>query len=252
MVHLEHPWTGQRRNGSQPGGTEALFAFKGHGLAFTSNYQAATTAVLHSRQGFPFNNVINILSNPFNSNQVWVDTFGNGMWNFDLTQLGIPAVPQDVTVQTMDSGSALVSWMTQAVPASFTIQASTDGVNFTHAISETVPDWQDSSYLFTGLSSNTEYYFRMEAVNSTSDSAWSMSPRRMRRPGLIALRSSTSYATGGNLNGQNGGNPAGWRALVGCDDCFDRQPIYRLPWMPHPPARGTPFNSPRPVPPPGQ
>ena len=100
----------------QPGGTEALFGSKGSaGLEYTPNYKATNGSgtpdpQFYYVQGFPFQMATNVYQNPFDPNQIWVTSFGNGMWEAELSQISTASVPQNVTATAMSSSEAMVTW----------------------------------------------------------------------------------------------------------------------------------------------
>ncbi|HET6251018.1 MAG TPA: fibronectin type III domain-containing protein, partial [Tepidisphaeraceae bacterium] len=74
----------------------------------------------------------------------------------------LPATPTGITASASSDTSITVGWTNaSAVAGGFIVQRSTDGTTFTTIAT---PDAGATSFLDTGLSENTAYYYRIEAV----------------------------------------------------------------------------------------
>ncbi len=191
----------------QPGGKIMLATTK-NGLFYTADYTAATP-VWYPVANFPFNGnpSFEIASNPFNSNIVYVTTFGDGVWTADVSQLGVPGIVSSVTATTKSSSEVLLNWnVTAPTGTSYIIEKSTDQINWSTA--GTVPSYVESSYLVTGLTANTQYYLRVRSVNAAGNSnpSFVVSARTEAAPAVTAIEETTQAA--GPLNGTGSGS--GW------------------------------------------
>jgi hypothetical protein len=195
-----------------------LFASKDDGLYYSPDYTATTDTgtnttpdpQFYQEQNFPFRSPFSIVSNPYNSDQIWITTGGDGVYETDLITLGLAAIVQNVTAQSMGPTEALVSWQDQApLPTNYIIQSSSNGGTSWSTVG-TDPGSQDSSYLVTGLTAGTLYEFQVIANNTQGNSLASVATTQIRtdsNAGLIAYEG-FSYANGAGLSGQTGGT--GW------------------------------------------
>ena len=191
----------------QPGGTIMLATTK-QGLYYTPDYTAATP-VFYQVQNFPFNGSpsFKIISDPFNSNKVYVTTFGDGIWQADLSNLGVAGVVSNVGAKSMSASEAMVSWtITAPTGNGYLIQKSTDQVNWTTA--GTAPNWQETSYLVTGLNAGTKYYFRVLTVDGAGNSLPSLTASTYTDAGTGLLATEEFTQAAGALNGTGSGT--GW------------------------------------------
>ena len=286
----------------KPGTTEMFLAMKSTGLYYCADYTAATP--VFQQTAFPFGTINNLAINPYNPDELWIATFGDGLYrvNIGTTASRPPAVTNltagfangtftlnwsDISGEsgyhlqytdnsrsgannylanwtTVNLAANTTTWSSSSVPSgsyffritgyngsnvdapvsniaaaqnfpaianvaavgtgptqaaltwthnvvgetSFTIQKSTDGVNWTSA--GTAPALATGG-LISGLTANTQYYFRVRAETSNSQGAWSSSAiaRTNSLTGLLAYED-FSYAPGKLPAGANQG--AGWAA----------------------------------------
>jgi len=79
----------------------------------------------------------------------------------------LPLVPQNVYVQA-GNGKILISWSISLGATSYSVQRSTDGINFTTVGSPTATQYLDSS-----ITVGVQYYYQVASVNSTGTSGYS-------------------------------------------------------------------------------
>ena len=80
--------------------------------------------------------------------------------------MSVPSTPQQIILQT-GNGQNLLSWSLVSTATSYSVQRSTDGVNFTALSSPTT-----NSYLDTSVSVGTAYYYQLAATNGSGSSAY--------------------------------------------------------------------------------
>jgi len=116
---------------------------------------------------FPFSTVTRVSFNPYDSSQVWVSTFGDGLW-VGMTVAGQPAAPTDLQASAGD-GDVSLSWNAAAGATAYDIYRSTSsgaegGSPYLSGITGT-------SFTDSGLSDGTTYFYEVTAVNSSGQSA---------------------------------------------------------------------------------
>ena len=123
----------------------------------------------------------------------------------------LPAAPTNANVTATSTDSITISWSSgMGSETYFTVEESTDGVNFTNS-SSSIPV-STFSYQFTGLSLNTQYTFRVASVNAghTVTSSYATAPAVYTlaatpdSPSIITLTTSTLWIT----IEDSSGNPA--------------------------------------------
>lgn len=80
--------------------------------------------------------------------------------------MAIAAVPTNFIVQQAN-GQAFLSWAIAATATGYSVQRSTDGVNFTTLASPTL-----NSYLDTTVTVGTQYFYQVASVNGSGTSAY--------------------------------------------------------------------------------
>ena len=83
--------------------------------------------------------------------------------------VNVPNAPTNVAAATLSSSSLQITWDAATGVTSYAIDRSSDGVNFT-TIATTVSGTA-TSYVDSGLSASTKYYYRVRAVNAAGPSA---------------------------------------------------------------------------------
>ena len=82
----------------------------------------------------------------------------------------IPQAPEGLQVSKVQKYSIKIVWLDTSVnEAGFEVERSTDGMNWT--LVATLPI-DSTSYVDTGLTRNTTYWYRVRAFNSVGNSAW--------------------------------------------------------------------------------
>ena len=140
------------------------------GLWYTPDRTAANP-VFHRVATFDFGGITVLKFNLYNPDDLWVGTFGNGMYHGNVRTGGVPAKPASLVVTDVKSSDKVqLSWTAPYVPFGdgFRIEYSTTSSDFT--LLDTVDSFATTSYMVTGLSANTTYCFRVKAFSSSGDS----------------------------------------------------------------------------------
>lgn len=112
---------------------------------------------------FPFAGPDRVFTNPYDGRDVWVTTFGGGLWRGG-------AGPDTVTATALGTTQIQVQWAdNSANEAGFEIDRATNPA-FTQNLVTTTAAMNATSTTITGLSPITTYYFRVRAVNGRQKS----------------------------------------------------------------------------------
>jgi cellulose 1,4-beta-cellobiosidase len=119
---------------------------------------------------------------------------GESVASYEVGALTISASPENVSV-TAGSGQATISWSASAGASSYTIERATSGVGPFAVVATGVTGL---SYLDTGLSDGTTYYYQVIAVNASGSSTASSVGISITPPaaptGLAATAGNTSIS----------------------------------------------------------
>lgn len=140
---------------------EMYFTTESEGLWKTSNLTAASPA-FSQVTNYPFMHPVRVLFNPFNTSEIWVTSFGNGM------RLGIAGgtgctAPTHLVAGTITSTTAAVSWDAVAGATSYKITKKVTATGATTTYSAAT-----NSYTFTGLTPGTSYKIYVKAKCGSS------------------------------------------------------------------------------------
>ncbi len=134
-----------------------------------------------------------------------VNSVGNGGWSNEdsaTTDNSAPAAVTDLAATTASSSAISLTWTAPvnngAAITSYTLQSKTGSGNFAD-VSTTIGA-SDTAYTHTGLAATTIYTYRIRAVNSVGDGAWSNEPSAATGtapPSAITNLSATKDATNG-------------------------------------------------------
>jgi gliding motility-associated-like protein len=95
----------------------------------------------------------------------------------DVAFVTAPNPPVVGTPNTPTAGGFTATWTAPAsmgaAPYTYTVEVSTDPTFATNVTTQAGISSGSTSYTFTTLSSATQYYYRVEAVNATASSTWS-------------------------------------------------------------------------------
>jgi hypothetical protein len=153
-----------------PATHEAFVATQGSGMYYCSNIDSSSPTFTWL-SGFPHANPSSLTLNPFNPDQLWVTTFGGGMFSADLTGLapGLPAVPTGISATVVNSAQVTVTWADtlEPSPEGYHVSYSTDTINWT--LGATVNSASLASAVVSGLSPSTKYYFRVTAFGPAGE-----------------------------------------------------------------------------------
>lgn len=161
-------------------------AFK-TGASKTTSFDYGTTT--------SYGSTVNSIHNPINSSTTVLDSqsvtglTANTVYHYlasdgtdqgsDVTFVTAPNPPVMGTPNTATTNGFTATWSAPAsmgnAPYTYTIEVSTDPTFATGNIVQTGISSSATSYVFTTLSSSTQYYYRVEAVNATANSVWSAS-----------------------------------------------------------------------------
>jgi hypothetical protein len=150
--------------------THEAFVGTWNGIYYCPNITASSPS-FSWLESFPFYNVTSLTLDPFNQSQLWVTTFGGGMWKADTSVLtsGLPGVPSGLAATVLNSTQVQLSWTDNEapVPNGYHVSYSTDKTNWT--LGAMVNSATDTSAIVSGLSPSTIYYFRVTAFSATGD-----------------------------------------------------------------------------------
>jgi|GEM_PF-4537190 gliding motility-associated-like protein len=154
-----------------------------------------TTSFNYGTSAPAYGTTVNTLLSPINSSTATLDSqfvtglIANTVYHYlatdgtdngsDVTFITAPNPPVVGTPNTPTVSGFTATWSAPAAmgnaPYTYTIQVSTDPTFATGVITQTgiASGTPTSSYVFTTLASATQYYYRVEAVNATANSAWS-------------------------------------------------------------------------------
>jgi hypothetical protein len=115
---------------------------------------------------FPFSSPERVWVNPYDGRDVWVTTFGGGIWEGGVG-------PDGVGGTTLNATQIQVHWSdNSANEAGFEIERATDA-GFTQNVTVTTASANATSATISGLAPRTTYYFRVRAANGEAKSAYS-------------------------------------------------------------------------------
>ena len=195
----------------RPGGKEMILGAEAHGIFYCEDYTAANP-VFYVDKTFPFSRVTNVSSNPWNPDIVWATTFGNGMWWANFKEAGLATPPTNITTRPMSNTEVKLTWTVNApFAATYRIESSADGVSG-WTTRGTCPGTLSPSFLVTGLTGNTKYFFRVVPVNASGDGKTSAVVWARTDSSAALIANEGFNATSGNLNGFDGTGDSGWSA----------------------------------------
>lgn len=155
------------------------------------------------------NVIITELEINYTNNQIYAATYGRGIWKAD-----IPSALSEATIITPSVNSfgnttnnLLIDWTDVTGADEYEIQISEDNSFTTFTVIDTV---SISKLSINGLSNFTDYYIRVKAKNTYSQSNWTAAHKFTTIVGRVTLVSPTNnnigLDTAGNLN---------WSELIG-------------------------------------
>jgi hypothetical protein len=176
----------------QPGTDAIYLGTPDNGVFYCPNGNVpAGTAVFTRLNNLPALGVSGIYGNPWNSNQIWVTTTGQGTFYGDTTSTtATPVQPINVTATAVNATEVQLAWTPITVPTSFVIQESTNG-GTNWSLAATDPNGSDKAFLVTGLSGNTQYEFEVAAADPTTGS-FSIPSNTVRTAGSSPTKGSTT------------------------------------------------------------
>ncbi len=154
------------------------FTTETSGLFYSENRRDASPSFTQVTN-YPFRQPERVFFNPYDSNEVWVSSFGNGM-TVGITGSEPPQKPEAVMLispahhSNVDSLTVQLRWSKAPHALSYNVAVSTTP-NFTAptTIEMNIVDTSISSSLLVTLTHNTTYYWRVLSTNGTDNSAWS-------------------------------------------------------------------------------
>lgn len=158
------------------------------------------------------NVIITELEINYNHNQIYAATYGRGIWKADIpSALSAPTFIEPIANSFGNATSnLLVDWTDVAEADEYEIQVSLDNSFSSFTVIDTV---SISKLTINGLSNYIDYYARVKAKNTYSQSDWSSSHKFTTIVGRVSLVSPTNnnigLDTAGNLN---------WSELIGNTD----------------------------------
>ena len=123
---------------------------------------------------YPFRQPERVFFNPFDTNEVWVSSFGNGM---KVGSFVVPQKPAAVILQAPKNDSTGVpikptlQWKASSFATYYQVQICPDST-FPSALIQDAID-SELSYQPLNILPDTRYYWRVQAYNNEGSSAWS-------------------------------------------------------------------------------
>ena len=152
--------------------TQAYLTTETQGLWISSNMNAATPSwTLVS--SYPFRQPERVFFNPFNTNEVWVTSFGNGL-KVGLQSTTLPLKLISFSGNRSTSVTQL-KWVTanEETGDRFEVERSTDGLHFETISNLNANGGLNNEYAFTDNFSASNIYYRIKITSSTGHSFYS-------------------------------------------------------------------------------
>ena len=149
---------------------EMYVTTEGYGMLYAPDVTVAgfSASNFSDVPSFPFGTTERVFINPYNSQDVWVASFGGG-----IVRGGV--APSTLAATTVSSTQINLTWSDNSTnETGFAIDRATDS-GFTQNLVTTTAAMNATSASITGLSSGTPYYFRVRATNGFNKSANSSS-----------------------------------------------------------------------------
>src|ERR1043165_273724 len=103
-----------------PGTTEMFLGMNATGVFYCPDYTAATP--VFTQTDFPFGNINNLAINPFNPDELWVASFGAGLFKANIGPTGSrPAAVTNLTA-TCSGGTFNLNWSTVTGASGYHLQ----------------------------------------------------------------------------------------------------------------------------------
>ncbi|MBS1910564.1 MAG: hypothetical protein JST22_01135 [Bacteroidetes bacterium] len=147
-----------------------------NGLWYSSN-AASGTPTFTQVASYPFRQPERVYFNPYNTSEIWVSSFGNGLKRSASTTTQVPAAPvlkspvNDSTGVPIDA--VILSWLTVNGADTYDVQFSTDSTFATSLFETGTQGSLMSASSRTTIASSTRYYWHVRAHNAAGDGPWS-------------------------------------------------------------------------------
>ncbi len=149
------------------------FTSETDGLFYSGNRQAATPT-FSQVLSYPFRQPERVFYNPYDSTEVWVTSFGNGM---RVSQnKTIPKAPDNVVLVSPVNTSTgvaidtMLKWAVSSGAETYTVNISTDPLFSSAVVSSTS---SATSFSPATLLTSTTYHWRVQAANGAGNAPWS-------------------------------------------------------------------------------
>ncbi|MBS1536707.1 MAG: T9SS type A sorting domain-containing protein [Bacteroidetes bacterium] len=142
------------------------------GLWFTSNL-SNETPVFTQVFDYPYRQPQRVFFNPYKPYEIWVTSYGNGIYSAIGAQPVAPSSPILLSPSNDSTNvptTKFVFWNGAAVATNYHVQISLQA-DFSTTVKDTVVPTPYCKYI--GLNETTTYYWRVSASNSVGTSAWS-------------------------------------------------------------------------------
>lgn len=154
---------------------EMYFTTEQNGLYVTHNAQAASPAFTQVAT-YPFRQPERVFYNPYNPNDIWVTSFGNGMREGDRANTPPPPVRKMTLVAPINQADSIVPnsvaflWMEEPNAGSYALEYS-DDANFQNNSIQMSPIYDTTAS--ASLRDNTTYFWRVRGSNEAGEGSWS-------------------------------------------------------------------------------
>jgi hypothetical protein len=150
------------------------FTSQTEGLWYSTNARNAFPAFTQVAS-YPFRQPMRVFYNPYDSNEVWVSSFGNGMRVGRMVQVtpkpGAVTLQSPANADTTQATNPTLTWQTLNEATSYQVQLSTSQ-NFSTTVIDS-SGVKTTTLPISGLQQGMTYYWRVLASNAGGSGPWS-------------------------------------------------------------------------------
>ena len=187
-----------------PATKEMYVTTEGYGILYTPDVTVAglSSSNFSVISSFPFSTNERAFINPYNSQDVWVASFGGG-----IVRGGV--APSTLAATAAGSSQINLTWADNSSnETGFAIDRATDAA-FTQNVVTTTAAMNATSTSISGLSSSTTYYFRVRATNGFNKSANSNTASAVTQSGVNQAPTDLALSPSSVMEGQPVGTTVG-------------------------------------------